>query len=164
MSSFRTESSSSTLLFLLRGSCIPSFRLIQFFFPSYPTSFSRSTMRSLFFLLFTVITLVTAGVIPRDDDAPDFVPSRSRMLMYFTRNNAMTFQEFSDYWRGPHARLFLNTTMVQQNLLRYEQVTHITSYLRVFGRANFLPPSTTSTKSGSRSCAIKEPRYQNTMV
>ncbi|KAJ8090914.1 hypothetical protein PM082_024838 [Marasmius tenuissimus] len=79
-------------------------------------------MRSLFFFLFTIVTLVTAGVIPRADDASGFVPNRSRMLMYFTRNTNMTFQEFSDYWRGPHARLFLNTTMVQKNLLRYEQL------------------------------------------
>ena len=39
-------------------------------------------MRSLLFFFFTVITLVTAGVIPRADDAPDphRVPPREGLL------------------------------------------------------------------------------------
>ncbi|KAK1228127.1 hypothetical protein PQX77_008839 [Marasmius sp. AFHP31] len=79
-------------------------------------------MRSFLLFFLTFITVVTAGVIPRAEDAPDLTPNRSRMLMYFNRNSAMSFEEFSDYWRGPHAQLFLNTTVAKQNLLRYEQM------------------------------------------
>ncbi|KAK1221029.1 hypothetical protein PQX77_016163 [Marasmius sp. AFHP31] len=79
-------------------------------------------MRSVFFLFLAIVTVVTGSVISHADDVPTIVPNRSRMLLYFGRNLSLTFSEFSDYWRGPHARLFLNTTVVKQNLLRYEQL------------------------------------------
>ncbi|KAJ8085210.1 hypothetical protein PM082_004004 [Marasmius tenuissimus] len=47
---------------------------------------------------------------------------RVRMMMWFRRNPNMTFEEFSDYFRLPHANLFLNTTVVKRNVMLYEQL------------------------------------------
>ncbi|KAK1216687.1 hypothetical protein PQX77_020680 [Marasmius sp. AFHP31] len=44
------------------------------------------------------------------------------MFIYFKRNLSVTAKECSDYWRGPHAQLFLSTKGVRENLLRYEQL------------------------------------------
>ncbi|KAL0058072.1 hypothetical protein AAF712_015263 [Marasmius tenuissimus] len=81
-------------------------------------------MRSILFLFVAFFSLVTGRVLPRAGSPAintDIVPNRTRLILFFEHNENLTFQEFSDYVRGPHAKLFLGTKAVRQNLLRYEQ-------------------------------------------
>ncbi|KAJ8075270.1 hypothetical protein PM082_019606 [Marasmius tenuissimus] len=81
-------------------------------------------MRSILFLFVAFFSLVTGRVLPRAGSPAintDIVPNRTRIILFFEYNENLTFQEFSDYLRGPHAKLFLGTKAVRQNLLRYEQ-------------------------------------------
>ncbi|KAK1231338.1 hypothetical protein PQX77_005553, partial [Marasmius sp. AFHP31] len=71
------------------------------------------------------ISLVTGSVLSRAGDPAisiDIIYNRTRLILFFEHNENLTFQEFSDYLRGPHAKLFLGTKAVRQNLLRYEQL------------------------------------------
>ncbi|KAJ8075275.1 hypothetical protein PM082_019611 [Marasmius tenuissimus] len=80
----------------------------------------------LVFVLLVLITFVNAYTTRRRRSASEYVaeivPNRTRMFIYFKRNLDMTAKECSDYWRGPHAKLFLSTKSVRENLLRYEQL------------------------------------------
>ncbi|KAK1223569.1 hypothetical protein PQX77_013556 [Marasmius sp. AFHP31] len=65
---------------------------------------------------------VTAASAPPAVVERDVVSGRVRMMMWFRKSPNMTFQEFSDHWRTSHAKLFLNTTAVKRNMLKYEQL------------------------------------------
>ena len=61
---------------------------------------------------------------------PTVIPNRVRVLFYMQRHESLSFEQFSDYWRGPHPPLFLKTKAVKENLLAYEQVSF--SILNIF--------------------------------
>ncbi|KAG6918184.1 hypothetical protein DXG01_016171 [Tephrocybe rancida] len=47
---------------------------------------------------------------------------RVRLLMLIKKKEGLTREEFSDYWRNVHAKLFMKLDIVKTNCLRYEQV------------------------------------------
>ena len=53
---------------------------------------------------------------------PSYVPNRVRMLVFFTRKNGTTPEQFQDYWRTKHSKTFGDVAIVRKNLIKYEQV------------------------------------------
>ncbi|TCD63180.1 hypothetical protein EIP91_005877 [Steccherinum ochraceum] len=51
----------------------------------------------------------------------EFVPDRVRVYCMLPPKEGLSFEEFSEYWRGPHGELFKNLPFVQKNFLKYEQ-------------------------------------------
>jgi hypothetical protein len=51
---------------------------------------------------------------------PPTVPVQ--LLVFAKRKEDLTKQEFDDYWRGPHAKKFLEFEIVKKHCIRYEQV------------------------------------------
>ena len=79
-------------------------------------------MRFTFLALLLSSVSAATALYHSPNHASEFTSNRTRLLLYFRRNQSFTFDEFSDYWRGPHAQLYINTATVKQNLLKYEQV------------------------------------------
>ncbi|CAI7606563.1 unnamed protein product [Penicillium pancosmium] len=50
---------------------------------------------------------------------PPAVPVQ--LLVFAKRKEDLTKQEFDDYWRGPHAKKFLEFEIVKKHCIRYEQ-------------------------------------------
>ncbi|KAK1223566.1 hypothetical protein PQX77_013553 [Marasmius sp. AFHP31] len=78
-------------------------------------------MRSAILFLLAIVALASASVLPTVIER-DAQSSRFRLMMWFRKSPNLTFKEFSDRWRLPHADLFLNTPAVKRNLLKFEQV------------------------------------------
>ena len=83
-------------------------------------------MHSSVLFLLTLIAFATASVLPTVVER-DVQPGRVRLMMWFRKNPNMTFKEFSDYWRLYHTNIFLNTSAVKHNLLKFEQVSNLSS-------------------------------------
>ncbi|KAG6840743.1 hypothetical protein C0991_004652 [Blastosporella zonata] len=55
--------------------------------------------------------------------APDQIRTdRVRVLLFMKRKDGSTPEEFSEYWRTTHAKLFMTLDIVKSNVLKYEQV------------------------------------------
>lgn len=52
-----------------------------------------------------------------------FHTDRVRLLVFLKKREGITKEEFSQYWSGHHAKLFLSLDIVKKNLLKYEQVS-----------------------------------------
>ncbi|KAJ5088061.1 hypothetical protein N7456_011677 [Penicillium angulare] len=44
-----------------------------------------------------------------------------KVIIFAKRKEGMTKEEFSEYWRGPHAEYFLALPVVKRRCLKYEQ-------------------------------------------
>lgn len=45
-----------------------------------------------------------------------------KILIFAKKKETMTKEEFDEYWRGPHAKRFMEFELVKKHCLRYEQV------------------------------------------
>ncbi|KAG5644109.1 hypothetical protein DXG03_009128 [Asterophora parasitica] len=50
-----------------------------------------------------------------------FRTDRVRLIVFLKRRSDLTREEFSHYWNGPHAELFLSLDIVKKNVIKYEQ-------------------------------------------
>ncbi|KAG6806978.1 hypothetical protein H0H92_009304 [Tricholoma furcatifolium] len=57
------------------------------------------------------------------NDASQLFPfsDRSRLLFFLKRKHGISREEFGNYWRGSHAKLFLGLEIVQKNAITYQQ-------------------------------------------
>ncbi|KAK1224832.1 hypothetical protein PQX77_012245 [Marasmius sp. AFHP31] len=97
-------------------------------------------MRSAIVFFLALIAVTTASVLPSIVER-DVVAGRVRMMLWFRKNANLTFQQFSDYWRGPHADLFLNTAAVKANMLKYEQLHVNQEWMQKFAAQGYTVPN-----------------------
>ncbi|KAF5385131.1 hypothetical protein D9615_000970 [Tricholomella constricta] len=50
-----------------------------------------------------------------------FRTDRVRVIVFLKRKPGLTKEEFSRYWQGPHAELFMSLDIVKKNVIKYEQ-------------------------------------------
>ncbi|KAF5385132.1 hypothetical protein D9615_000971 [Tricholomella constricta] len=50
-----------------------------------------------------------------------FRTDRVRIIIFVKRKPGLSKEEFSRYWKGPHAELFTSLETVKKNVIKYEQ-------------------------------------------
>ncbi|KAE9391763.1 hypothetical protein BT96DRAFT_831565 [Gymnopus androsaceus JB14] len=60
---------------------------------------------------------------------PSQPSSRVRMLIAVFKREDVSLEAFQHYWRTTHSKVFLGTTIVKQNILRYEQTRGFRMYV-----------------------------------
>ena len=58
---------------------------------------------------------------------PEYRTDRVRLAILVYRKPGMSLQDFQDYWRKEHAKVFSGIEVVKKNLLKYEQVSRFLS-------------------------------------